>query len=147
MSTTGLDVFDTTLQKTQLWLKEIVAEMHWEQNTSWAYLALRTVLHAVRDHLPIEEATDLGAQLPMLIRGFYYEGWTLTGKPLKDRHADEFFVSIAQAFREDSRINPENVTRAVFRVLSRHITAGERGDVVQNLPAPLRALWPQEPQT
>ena len=147
MSTTGLDVFDTTLQKTQLWLKEIETELHWEQNPPWAYLALRSVLHALRDHLPIEEATDLGAQLPMLVRGLYYEGWTLTGKPIRDRYADEFFVAIAQAFREDARIDPDIVARAVFRVLSRHITAGERGDVVQELPAPLRALWPQESQT
>ncbi len=147
MSITGLEVFDTTLQKTHLWLKEIVTELEWQHNPSWAYLALRTVLHALRDHLTIEEATDLGAQLPMLIRGFYYEGWTLTGKPIKDRHADEFFVQIAQAFREDARIDPEKVARAVFRVLSRHITAGELGDVIQNLPAPLRALWPQETQT
>lgn len=146
MSTTGLDVFDTTLQKTQLWLKEIVTELHWQQHPSWAYLALRSVLHALRDHLPIEEATDLGAQLPMLVRGLYYEGWTLTRKPIRDRHADEFFIAIAQAFREDARIDPDIVARAVFRVLSRHITAGERGDVIQELPASLRALWPQESQ-
>lgn len=144
MNTIGLEVFDTTLQKTQVWLNEIVTELHWQQNPAWAYLALRTVLHALRDHLPIEEATDLGAQLPMLVRGLYYEGWTLTGKPIKDRHADEFFVAIAQAFHEDAKIAPENVARAVFRVLSRHISAGERSDIVQELPAPLRALWPQE---
>ena len=40
MSTTGLDVFDSTLQKTHLWLKEIVTELHWQRNPSWAYLAL-----------------------------------------------------------------------------------------------------------
>ncbi len=147
MSTTGLEVFDTTLQKTQLWLKEIVTELEWQQNPSWAYLALRTVLHALREHLTIEEATDLGAQLPMLIRGLYYEGWTLTGKPIKDRHADEFFVHIAQSFREDAWIDPERVARAVFRVLSRHITAGERGDIIHNLPAPLRELWQPDTRT
>jgi uncharacterized protein (DUF2267 family) len=31
------------------------------------------VLHALRDRLTVEEASDLAAQLPMLIRGLYYE--------------------------------------------------------------------------
>ena len=29
----------------------------------------------------------LGAQLPMLLRGLYYEGWHMAGKPTKDRSA------------------------------------------------------------
>jgi len=85
---------------------------------------------------------DLGAQLPMLIRGFYYEGWTLTGKPVKERHKEEFLAHITQAFRNDERIDPEEVVRAVFRVLSRRITEGEISDVKHLLPAALRELWP-----
>jgi uncharacterized protein (DUF2267 family) len=76
LSTSGLEVFDTTLQKTQLWLKEIVTELEWQHNPSWAYRALRSVLHALHDYLGIEEATDLATLLPMLIRG----------SPTKDRH-------------------------------------------------------------
>jgi len=29
----------------------------------------------LRDRLTVDEAVNLGAQLPMLVRGFYYEGW------------------------------------------------------------------------
>jgi uncharacterized protein (DUF2267 family) len=142
MSTTGLEIFDTTLQKTHTWLNEIMDELGWEDNRHRAYLALRTVLHGLRDHLPIEEATDLGAQLPMLVRGFYYEGWTLTDKPVRERHKDEFLAHITHAFRNDERIDPEKVVRAVFRVLSRRVTAGEIADVKHLLPAALRELWP-----
>ena len=142
MSTTGLEVFDTTLQKTYLWLNEIMTDRGWEDNRHWAYLALRTVLHTLRDHLTVEEAMDLGAQLPMLVRGFYYEGWTLTGKPVKERRKEEFLAHIKQAFRDDERIDPEKVVRTVFRVLSRRITEGEIADVKHQLPAALRELWP-----
>ena len=142
MSTMHVEAFDTTLQKTNAWLNELMEDLAWQDNRHWAYLALRTGLHILRDHLTVEEATDLGAQLPMLIRGFYYEGWTLTGKPIKERNKEDFLDHIRQAFRHDERINPEQVIRAVFRLLSRRVTEGEISDVKQLLPASLRKLWP-----
>ncbi len=142
MSTTGLAIFDTTLQKTHSWLNAIMTELGWEDDRHRAYLALRTVLHLLRDHLPVEEAMDLGAQLPMLIRGFYYEGWTLSGKPVKERRKEEWLAHVNQAFRQDARIDAEQVVRAVFRVLAERITAGEIADVKHMVPAALRELWP-----
>jgi uncharacterized protein (DUF2267 family) len=105
-------------------------------------LALRSVLHALRDRLTLEEAVQLGAQLPMLIRGLYYEGWTLKGKPHKERHEQVFYDHIKKAFKADAALNPEQVVRAVFRVLVRHTSAGEIEDVKHILPKALQELWP-----
>ena len=44
---------------------------------------MRATLHALRDRLTVEEAAQFAAQLPMLIRGFYYEGWNPTDKPVR----------------------------------------------------------------
>jgi len=93
MSMTGLEVFDTTVQKTNLWLKDIMQALGWADRHK-AYVALRTILHALRDRLTLEEAVQFGAQLPMLIRGLYYEGWTPTSKPDKVRHKAEFLAPI-----------------------------------------------------
>jgi uncharacterized protein (DUF2267 family) len=71
MSTTGLDVFDTTVQKTNNWLNDLMQVLRWPDKHK-VYLALRTTLHALRDRLTVEEVAHLGAQLPMLIRGFRY---------------------------------------------------------------------------
>jgi uncharacterized protein (DUF2267 family) len=141
MSATGLEVFDTTLQKTNGWLNDLMQVLG-APDRHKAYIALRATLHALRDRLAVEEVAQLGAQLPMLIRGFYYEGWDPTGKPLRVRHKEEFLAQIEQQFRGDDRIDPEKVARAVFIVLAKRVTEGEIEDVKHVLPAELRDLWP-----
>jgi uncharacterized protein (DUF2267 family) len=141
MSATGLSVFDTTVQKTNLWLKDLMQVLGWGQKQK-AYDALRAVLHALRDRLTVNEVAHLGAQLPMLIRGIYYEGWDPANKPESVRHKDEFLDKIRQRFRVDDDIDPEQVARAVFTVLENRVTEGEIQDVESVLPAELRELWP-----
>lgn len=142
MTTTGLDVFDATIQQTNEWLGEIAEELHTD-NRRHAYLALRGALHALRDNLVVDEAADLAAQLPMLVRGIYYEGWNPSKTPVKDRDRDLFLERVGGAFERANTdgIYPEPAARAVFRVLSRHVTAGEVNDVRSSLPEEIRALW------
>jgi uncharacterized protein (DUF2267 family) len=141
MSATGLDVFDTTLQKTHNWLNELMDLLGW-QDKQKTYLASRVTLHALRDRLTVEEVAQFAAQLPMLMRGYYYEGWDPTGKPLRERHADQFLARIAQEFPGDDGLDPERVARAMFTVLARRVTEGEIEDVKHILPAEIRELWP-----
>jgi uncharacterized protein (DUF2267 family) len=142
MTTTGVEGFDRTVHKTNLWLKEIQEELGWEDRQR-AYLALRAALHALRDRLTVEEAAELGAQLPMLIRGLYFEGWHPTGKPVKERHKADFLRHIEEQLRIDFSAEPEAIARAVFRVLDRNVSAGEMADVRAILPAEIRGLLPQ----
>ena len=146
MASSGLAVFDTTLQKTNAWLKEVMDELG-SSDRHQAYLALRAVLHALRDRLTVEEVAQLGAQLPMLVRGFYYEGWDPTGKPVKERRKEDFLRHIHNYFKTtrygEPNVDPEQVARAVFRVLARRVSAGEIEDVVRILPTELRGLWPE----
>ncbi len=146
MAATGLAVFDTTLQKTHAWLKEVMQELGTDDRHS-AYLALRAVLHALRDRLTIEETAQLGAQLPMLIRGFYYEGWDPSGKPVKARRKEDFLRHINRYFKHtrfgESGTDPERIAQAVFRVLARRVSEGEIEDIVRILPRELRELWPE----
>jgi uncharacterized protein (DUF2267 family) len=141
MSATGLGVFDTTLYKTHRWLNELMLILNW-QDRQRAYLALRVTLHALRDRLTVEETAQLAAQLPMLIRGFYYEGWDPSGKPWKVRHVDEFLARIEQAMPGDLAVDAERIARAVFTVLATKVTEGEIEDVRHVLPAEIRSLWP-----
>ena len=60
MSATGLEVFDRTLQTTNIWLGEVMREAEWPDRHK-AYRAVRIVLHALRDRLPVDEAAHLSA--------------------------------------------------------------------------------------
>ncbi len=140
MSSTGIKIFDTTLQKTFVWLHAIMDETGVE-NSQQAYSALRAVLHAIRDRLMVDEAMHLGAQLPMLIRGFYYEGWTRSGKPLKYRHKEDFVAEVSKNLPGLSDDDMELTIQAVFKVLTHQITGGEIDQVKQQLPAGVRELW------
>jgi uncharacterized protein (DUF2267 family) len=137
----GLDVFDRTLQKTLAWLKELMQLLETDDRHV-AYLALRATLHALRDRLTVDEVAQLGAQLPMLIRGFYYEGWDPTGKPLKVRHVEEFLTLIDEELRNTDAVDPERAARAVFALLAARIADGEIQDVKHMLPGNIRDLWP-----
>jgi uncharacterized protein (DUF2267 family) len=135
----AIDVFDSTLQKTTVWLNEIMAGVGVD-DPHVAYIALRSALHALRDRLTLAEATQLGAQLPMLVRGLYYEGWSPTRNPVK-WNAAGFLAHIRDGFRGIVDVEPEIVARAVFRVLAKHISSGELDDVRAILPADIRTLF------
>jgi uncharacterized protein (DUF2267 family) len=85
---------------------------------------------------------DLVAQLAMLIRGMYYEGWSTNGKPARQRRKEKFLGHIAEALRDIPETYSESVAWGVFEVLDRRVSAGEIGDVRAILPAEIRALWP-----
>ncbi len=137
ISQTGLAAFDSTVQTAHIWINEVAERLGW-QDKQRAYLALRAVLHALRDRLSVDGAAALGAQLPLLVRGFYYEGWHPAGKPRKERKLEEFLAHVAAAFPDEAVIDPE----AVFGVIARHVDPGEVEKAKGLLPAELRSLWP-----
>jgi uncharacterized protein (DUF2267 family) len=108
------------------------------------WTAVRATLHALRDRLSVGEVAQLGAQLPMLVRGFYYEGWRPNGAVITMRHKDEFLAPIAEHFRSEAEA--ERIARAVFAVLAGRIAKGEIEDIEHVLPKQLRALWPRVEQ-
>ncbi len=140
MNATVEEIFSKTLSKTHVWLTELMAELDW-QDEHKAYVALRAVLHALRDRLTVEEAADLAAQLPMLVRGFYFEGWHPAGTPVKERHREDFLSHVREPFKNDDAVVAPDVVRAVFKLLRRHVSKGEIEDIRHVLPGELRALW------
>jgi uncharacterized protein (DUF2267 family) len=138
---TSLELFEATLQKTDIWLSHLMRLLPTDDRHV-AYLALRATLHALRDRITVEEVAQLGAQLPMLVRGFYYEGWDPTSKPLKIRHREQFLDRITTEMAYTGGKDPDEVARAVFTLLVQRISDGEIEDIKHVLPTDIRDLWP-----
>ena len=151
MTPNSVEALDTTIQKTNEWLRDIANELG-DDNRRHAYLALRGTLHAVRDFLPIEESAQLSAQLPMLVRGIYFEGWNPSGTPERERSRARFLSRVEAAleralWNEDYPIDTEAAVRAVLRVLSDRVSAGEMDQVRHVMPERVRELWPKATTT
>lgn len=141
MTTTGLDVFDKAVQKTNLWLKDLQRILPGADRKR-AFAALFAVLRALRDRLTADEAFQLGAQLPMILRGFYFEDWEADRPPSRERTLDHFLARVAEGLTEFPGASPEPATRAVFQLLADHVPGGEIDDVCGRLPRAVRDLWP-----
>ena len=142
MSATGLDVFDKTLQSTNTWLGEIMEELGPDRQVAWH--ALGAVLHTLRDMIPAGAAVNLGAQLPLLVRGLYYDQWLSPDTPINLRKRDEFLANVQKGLTNIRPVDPADAAQAVFRVLNHHIAPGQIEKTRAILPEPVRALWPEQ---
>jgi uncharacterized protein (DUF2267 family) len=144
MSATGLEVFDRTIQLTNIWLDDIMRELGWTDRQK-AFHALRIVLQTLRDRLPVNDASHFAAQLPMLIRGLFFEGWHPAKTPVKERTRDEFLMHITDSFLFTIDADSRQIAAAVLKVVARHVSAGEVQKVGHLLPEEVRELWPVAP--
>ncbi|MFK7938786.1 MAG: DUF2267 domain-containing protein [Roseovarius sp.] len=141
MSAQGLEVIDHSVHLTHEWINELAGRLDWSSKRS-ALRLLRTTLHQVRDRLLPDELAQLSAQLPLLIRGMFFEGWVPKRTPVKGRKAADFTDAIqAQMSDAEEYRGPQDV-RYVFDLLNARLSRGEIEDVRASLPEPLRELWP-----
>jgi uncharacterized protein (DUF2267 family) len=132
-------VIDRSAQQTHAWLSELSSELGAEDDRA-AYRALRAVLHTLRDRLTVEEAAQLAAQLPTMIRGIYYEGWKPSRVPMSYHDVDSFLARVAEEGMLAGETEASVAVAAVARLLRRHVSEGELDDVLAMLPETLRPL-------
>ncbi|MBB3890677.1 uncharacterized protein (DUF2267 family) [Phenylobacterium haematophilum] len=139
MSVNGLDVFDRTLHTTNAWLKELSEELDVDRHGAWKVLSV--VLHKLRDRLPVDLSAHLGSQLPLLIRGVYYDQYQPAKQPNRCSSLDEFVADVGDWLTDAHSVDPRRAIEAVCHVLSRHLAPGQIDKVRANLPKGLRPLW------
>ncbi len=127
-------------------VREVAAELGAPEETDKGGRVLRAVLHALRNRITPQESLQLIAQLPMLVKALYVDGWKISQEAMKLRHAGDFIEAVREAggqglyndFTTDNEV--EKAIQAVFRVLKNHVSAGEINDILGILPAEVRAV-------
>lgn len=144
MSATGLGVFDRTLQVTNIWLNEIMEVVGPDRHVAWKVLSV--VLHKLRDRLPVELAAHLGAQLPLLVRGVYYDQYQPAKQPIRCETLEEFVDEVSEWLSDTRPVDAKDAVHAVFAVLSRHLPEGQIAKVLDALPRPIRSSFETAPE-
>jgi uncharacterized protein (DUF2267 family) len=138
MGTANLDVFEKTLQTTNIWLDEITAALGPDRRVAWKVLSV--VLHKLRDRLPAALSAHLSAELPLLVRGVYYDQFEPDKQPMRWDY-DEFVSEVSKWLSDTRPVDPVLAIQAVFQVLSRHLPRGQIDKVQNALPEALRSAW------
>jgi uncharacterized protein (DUF2267 family) len=141
MATTGLEVFDRTLHTTNLWLDEINAEIGPDRHLAWHVLG--AVLRSIRDEMQVEQSAHFAAQLPLLIRGAYFDQYRPAAQPAQARSQEDFIARIQHEMDGSRPVNVQHAAAVVMRTLNRHVTEGQVKKVRDSLPKGVRAIWPE----
>lgn len=129
-----------SLQATQDWISDLAWRLQWHDRER-VFRALIATLHALRDCLDRDEAVYMGAQLPAVLRGFYYEGWH-PGRCAIARNRNSFLDRIHDGVQRDPAVEPEEVARSVLGQLADRLSAAEIEEAKAATPRVLHDLWP-----
>lgn len=141
MSAQGLEVLEKSVQTTHEWINELAERLDSPDKRA-ALRLLRATMHALRDVLSHDEAANFAAQLPIFLRGVFYEGWRPSRTPVAARGRDAFLARVEEVYREEEGFPLEGDVEEVFRLFNNRISAGEVRDVRSSIQADLRELWP-----
>ena len=136
----GIEELSVAVSVTEDWIDDLMRRLGWHDR-SRVYRVLLASLHALRDALAQDDAVYVGAQLPPLLRGLYYEGWH-PGARGAARSRSAFLERIHDGVHRDPGIDAEEVARAVFALLAARLPASEVEDAKAATPKLLHNLWP-----
>jgi uncharacterized protein (DUF2267 family) len=127
--------FNHAMHTANIWLADVGASLG-TADRRYSYRALRAWLHALRDRLTVDAAVKFGAQLPELLRGIYYDGWTPAKAPIRYG-----FHQYTQRFALEAAMSPDevpSVAAAVTQVVAAHVSPGQLEQALAELPSDLR---------
>ena len=135
-----IHVFERTTHEAHEWVNHLGGRTGWGNEREVLHL-LRTVLAQIRDHLPLDEMAQFSAQLPIMLRGMFFEGWQPKKTPVRERHAADFVAAVDKEVGDVIDYRGVEDIKAVFNVINARISRGEVEDVRACLPQELRDLW------
>jgi len=135
-------ILENNIHQTMDWIYAVEEACHWDdENQRKAFIALRAVLHQLRDLLALETAAALSSQLPLLIRGIFFENWKPDSNSSKIFERDDFLKKVGKAMYPYRDMDIEKTIKGVFNVLSRKLPPGVFENILQAIPKDIQELY------
>lgn len=138
-TTTHIPKLDHSVDITNVWLAELAASLGTDDRQH-AYRILRAFLHTLRDGLSVGESADLVAQLPIVLRGVYFQNWQPHRRPRRYHDRCAFLRRFAEEAGLENEADVQYAAATALGELSRHVSVGEVGDLMRVLPPDVREL-------
>lgn len=138
--------FNKFAAKGNEFMKDLSRELGYPEDIPKAGRVLRSILHALRSQLTVEESVQLIAQFPMFLKAVYVENWTLHKNKTKIKHLKDFFDDIRKndtpTAQHDFHTDDDlyNAIGVVFIVLRKYVSLGEMEDIKSVLPKELKPI-------
>ncbi len=127
--------------------KEVAQELGNPQDINHASRVTTAVLHTLRERITIEESMHVVANLPMILKGIYVDGWKISKDAYHADTLDEFLNEVREhSLREPGRDfgghqMARDTVKAVLHVLRKYIDEGEIRHIKAQLPEGVAALF------
>lgn len=139
MTIRSADAVERSTHKTNQWLKELMAELDLDDREE-AWRLLKAYFQLLRERLTVDEAAQLAAQLPLVLRGAFYEGFDPSRQPQRLRDREEFLARMIEHAQPIDPTTAQRAAQAATTVLRRHVSEGEVEHALAQLPDELRAV-------
>ena len=128
-------------------LNAYTKKMNLGDNTDKAGRILTTILHALRDVIPMQESFQFMAQLPMFLKAVYVHGWRGNKKKTKVKRMAEF-INLVRKHDGAAAVNDfeyseevaERYIKTTFIFLRNYVSLGELEDIRDSLPKDLKDM-------
>lgn len=138
--------FKKYVQKAEEFINEVAVELGDPSDKAKAGRILRAVLHALREQITPTESMQLIAQLPVLIKSIYIDGWKLGNKAHRVHKVNDF-IEVVREFGKSGTssdfstdMEVKQAVHAVITVIKNHTSEGEIADIIAVLPTDLKPL-------
>jgi len=128
-------------------LKDYVKQMGMKKEPEKAGRIFVSIMHALREMIPVEESLQFIAQLPFFLKAVYVSGWTIKKQKPKIKRMEEF-IELVREFDGPAAINDfgyedelaEKYIDVTFIYLRKYISLGEMEDIRGVLPKDLKSM-------
>lgn len=139
------NIFDKYCQDGQRFIRDMAMQLGRPGELDHAFRVTKAVFHTLRRRITPQESMHIVAQLPMLLKGLYVDGWEISQAQTESRTLDEFLADLrandhVAADFADEKLAKEKIRRT-FNAIRPFIEEGEIVHIMNELPAEIAEVF------